>query len=95
MRTVVSEGRRKNQRSAPSGRRLASGGWPIARCERRTRDGTLVLLRIEDPVTIGAWTPDDVLRASYWRVFAVEYGSTAYFDKHIRGWLPLPRTDDT
>jgi hypothetical protein len=53
---------------------LASGGWPIARCERRTRDGTLVLLRIEDPVTIGAWTPDDVLRASYWRVFAVEYG---------------------
>jgi hypothetical protein len=65
------------------------------------RDGTPVILWIEDPeappsypVTIGAWTPDAEVRASYWRVFAVEYGATAYFDPHIRGWKPLPHPGD-
>ena len=64
------------------------------------RDGTPVILWIEDdqprpafPITVGVWIPDANVRASYWRVFSAEYGTTSYFDEHIRGWQPLPLAD--
>jgi hypothetical protein len=62
------------------------------------RDGTPVILWIEDheappifPVTVGVWETDDMTGVSHWRVFATAYGTTSYFDEHIRGWRSLPR----
>jgi hypothetical protein len=63
------------------------------------RDGNPVILWIEDeeapptyPVTVGVWETDDITGARYWRVFGAHYSTHAYFDRHIVGWRPLPRT---
>ena len=45
------------------------------------------------PITVGVWIQNADIRASYWRVFSAEYGTTSYFDEHIRSWQPLPRAD--
>jgi len=63
------------------------------------RDGTPVILWIEDeeapptyPVTVGVWETDDMTGRSHWRVFGGRFGNHIYFDQHVVGWRPLPRT---
>lgn len=63
------------------------------------RDGTPVILWVEDeeappafPVTVGVWTTDDMMGLAHWRVFGDRYGTHIYFDRHVVGWRPLPRT---
>ncbi len=66
--------------------------------ETAPRDGSPVLLWIEDrdappiyPVTVGVWSVDHLDGARFWHVFSKAFdGSSAYFDDHVRGWMPLP-----
>jgi hypothetical protein len=75
---------------------MRSGIWyPVSVAPR---DGTPIILWLEDvdappvyPVTVGVWETDDMTGTNYWRVFAASYGTHAYFDDHVRGWINLPR----
>jgi|EndMetStandDraft_3_1072993.scaffolds.fasta_scaffold407996_1 hypothetical protein len=65
------------------------------------RDGTPIILWLEDDeaappfvVTVGLWKADPDAGISYWRVFEVDETPTIYFDRHIRGWRPLPQAAD-
>jgi len=75
---------------------LLEAGWQAA--STAPRDGTPVILWIEDehappsyPVTVGVWVADEIWKQSHWRVIAQEFATTIHFDRHIRGWMPLPK----